>query len=112
LHVEGKVELISFEDIATGKYSGNSPDTIENHLHSLESAGVLKYVRLDIGFHIEILQLQELKEIQVTLDVIDNADDEMKKLLNNIAIEIKGKSPNEAKQVIMDYRQRLNELNI
>lgn len=55
--------------------------------------------------------MQELKEIEAALNTIDNADDEIKKLLNDIAIEIKDKSSSEAKQIIMEYRQRLNELN-
>lgn len=108
---EDKEQLITFEDIANGKYSEKSSDRIEKNLQTLASTGILKYVSLEVGFRIEIIQMQDLKEILVTLNAIDNADDEMKKLLNDIALEIKDKSPNEAKQIIMEYHQRLNELN-
>jgi len=108
-HDEDKGQLISFEDIANGYYSEKSVDRIEKNLQSLASAGVLKYVLLEFGFLIEILQMRELKEIQAALNAIENADDELKKLLNDIAIEIKEKSPNEAKQIIVEYRQKLND---
>lgn len=55
-HEEVKVELIGFEEIASGKYSEKTADRIEKHLQSLASANILKYGRLEIGCSIEILK--------------------------------------------------------
>jgi len=107
--VEGRSEHIDFEDVLTGKYSRKSADITEEKLRELAEASILNYEREEFGFRIEILNMEELKEIQSALEVVGNADDEMKKLLNDIAIEIKGKSPEEAKEIIRGYREHLGK---
>ena len=54
--------------------------------------------------------MDELEDIEATLEKVDNTDEVTKKLLNDIAIEIKDKSPNEAKAILKEYHKKLESL--
>ena len=107
--VEARSEHIDFEDIGNSKYSKKSADITEKKLRALAEAGILNYEREEYGFRIEVLNMKELEEIQEVQEFIANADDEIRNYINDIAIELKDKTQEEAKEIICGYREDLNK---
>lgn len=60
-----KEELIDFEDLV-GKYTRKKVDAVDKLLQQLQDAGLLTYQREDYGFHINVLDMQQLKNFPVT----------------------------------------------
>ncbi|QGM28951.1 hypothetical protein GI482_00315 [Bacillus sp. N3536] len=107
--VEGRSELLDFEELKNGKYSRQSADITEKKFRVLEEAGILNYEREEYGFRIEVLNMKELEEIQEVQEFIANTDDEIRNYINDIANELKNKTQEEAKEIICGYREDLNK---
>ena len=75
----------------------------------LSGAEIIKFSRRNIGFKIEILNKRELIEIHATLKLISAADQETKDFLNQVAIEIKGKTKLEALAIIKSYSDKITD---
>ena len=105
-----KIMLVEFKYLTNEvKYSNNAIDNIEKKLQMLARAEIIKFSRLDIGFIIEVLNMEELQDIHKVLLAIESTDDDTRKLLNQIAIEIKGRTKPEAIAIINNYSDKITD---
>jgi len=101
-----KSMLVKFEEQTNEvKYSNNAIGNIEKKLQMLARAELIKFSREDIGFKMELLNKRELQEIHETLELISTTDQETINFLNQVAIEIKGKTKDDAKVIINSYKK-------
>lgn len=105
-----KIMLVEFKYLTNEiKYSNYAIDNIKKKLQMLDRAEILKFSRLDIGFIIEVLNMEELQDIHKVLLAIESTDDDTRKLLNQIAIEIKGRTKTEAIAIINNYSDKITD---
>lgn len=108
LFEEEKSMLIEFVELTNGgKYSNSEIYNITNKLQMLAGAEIIIFSSTDGGFKIEILNMGELIEIHETLELISTTDQETKNFLNQVAIEIKGKTKIEARAIINRYSDKI-----
>lgn len=106
LFEEEKSIFVEFEQLTNEvKYSNNAIGNIEKKLQMLAGAELIKFSREDIGFKMELLNKRELREINETLVVISAADQETKDFLNQVAINLRGKTKIEAIAIISSYKK-------
>lgn len=99
LFEEEKSMLVKLEDLTNGVKSSN----ITKKLQVLAAAEIIKFSRTDIEFRIEISNMEELQDIHKVLVAIESTDQETKDFLNQVAIELKGKTRTEAIAIIKSY---------
>jgi len=110
LFEEEKSMIVKFEELTNGDtYSNNAAVSIEKKLKMLARAEIIKFSREDIGFNMVLLNKRELQEINEALKVISAADQETKDFLNQVAIEIKGRTKTEAIAIINYYSDKITE---
>ena len=96
-----KSMLVIYEELTNGdKYTNYAIVNIEKNLQMLAGAEIIKFSREDIGFNMELLNKRELQEINETSVVISAANQETKDFLNQVAIELRGKTKIEAIAII------------
>ena len=109
LFEEEKNMIVQFKELTRKVIDTNNEIyNITNKLQILAGAEIIKFSRTDIGFKIEILNKGDLIDIHKTLVAISVADQDTKDFLNKVAIELKGKTKKEAKEIINSYKSHFN----
>ena len=106
-----KHPLIEYEELISPKFKMKSVDEADAKLKLLEGAEILNYEREEFGFRIEIINMEELKDINHTLEAIASVDDDIQRLISDIAFELKGKTKDEAIIIINSYKEKLASFN-
>lgn len=106
-----KHPLIEYEELISPKFKMKSVDEAEAKLKLLEEVAILNYEREEFGFRIEIINMEELKDINQTLEAIATSDEDTQHFLSDIAFELKGKTKEEAIKIINSYKEKLASFN-